>query len=151
MRRDRVACFSLKVAAGRGIILEAGRDAAENDRDARRISRSSARQRRVAARPFGREWAKHFGVALHNSELRDMNKSLRSRPMTCMDQIEEIGHWLDSLPPNERVRLNSPHSVWGRWHQEFGEPSVTAERSGPTAKLQATNIELQDTLDHIYQ
>jgi hypothetical protein len=86
-------------------------------------------------------WARKFGFA-------DLDKGDRSRLFAVMDNLKEIGPWLEKLPLKERLRLNHPNSIWRRWKATTTAPKADAEpKASPMQKLKDALVDVIEERD----
>ena len=87
-------------------------------------------------------WARKFGFA-------DLDKGDRARLFNVMDNLKEIGAWLDKLPLKERLRLNHPSSIWRRWKAATAENKNSEQKVSPQQMLKDELVRLQEDNDRM--
>jgi hypothetical protein len=84
---------------------------------------------------LGRAYNEAFSAWLRENGFDKIDGSVRSRLAECMDNLEEIEAWRDTLSDKERIEFNHPNTVIRRWKAYKATPK--ALRSSPVARLQA--------------
>jgi hypothetical protein len=96
--------------------------------------------------PKGRIWSEVFGEWLRENEFDRIDKGVRSRLQTCLDNLAEIEAWRQTLGLTLRLQLNHPNAVLRRWQAARADPR---KGPSPTGKpgLREEVIRLQSELD----
>jgi hypothetical protein len=96
--------------------------------------------------PKGRIWSEVFGAWLRENQFDQIDKGVRSRLQTCLDNLTEINAWRDALGLTLRLQLNHPNAVLRRWQAMRQTPK---EGPGNTPGRGYKDIvrELQEQLD----
>ncbi len=99
-------------------------------------------------RPEGSAYNQLFGEWLVRYGLQNIDKSDRAKLLKIVEQ-PEILEWRQSLPQNERMKLNHPSSVWRHWQKatQVTKPKSikkpkAADLNDEIAQLRAENEEL---------
>jgi hypothetical protein len=96
-------------------------------------------------KPGGGAWGKIFGRWLAENGFDQIDKGVRSRLMSCMDNQAAIETWRATLSLTERLQLNHPNSVWRKYQATQRAPEKAAE---PRTNAKDESIrELQEKLD----
>jgi hypothetical protein len=96
--------------------------------------------------PKGRTWSQVFGAWLEDTGFAQIDKGVRSRLQTCLDNLTEIEAWRQNLGLTLRLQLNHPNAVLRRWQASRADPR---KGPSPTGKpgLREEVIRLQSELD----
>jgi hypothetical protein len=96
--------------------------------------------------PKGRIWSEVFGAWLEDTGFAEIDKGVRSRLQTCLDNLAEIEAWRQTLGLTLRLQLNHPNAVFRRW-----QTSRQAPKNGPGTParpgLRDEVLRLQSELD----
>ena len=65
--------------------------------------------------PKGRIWSEVFGAWLRENDFDRIDKGVRSRLQTCLDNLTAINAWRDTIGLTLRLQLNHPNAVLRRW------------------------------------
>jgi hypothetical protein len=96
-------------------------------------------------KPGGGAWGKIFGRWLAENGFDQIDKGVRSRLMSCMDNQAAIEAWRATLSLTERLQLNHPNSVWRKYQATQRAPEKASE---PRTNAKDESIrELQEKLD----
>jgi len=96
--------------------------------------------------PKGRAWSEHFGNWLRENEFDQIDKGVRSRLQTCLDNLPAIEAWRQTLGLTLRLQLNHPNAVLRRWQAARAEPKGPDGKSAKPG-LREEVIRLQSELD----
>jgi hypothetical protein len=96
--------------------------------------------------PKGRIWSEVFGAWLEDTGFAEIDKGVRSRLQTCLDNLAEIETWRNTLGLTLRLQLNHPNAVFRRWQASRQAP---AKGPGNSARpgLREEVLRLQSELD----
>ena len=97
--------------------------------------------------PKGRAWSQTFGAWLHENDFDEIDKGVRSRLQTCLDQLPEIEAWRQTLGLTQRLQLNHPNAVLRRFQASRAVPGKTAPGTPSRPSLREENMRLQSELD----
>jgi len=99
--------------------------------------------------PKGRAWSETFGAWLAETNFAEIDKGVRSRLQTCLDNLPAIEAWRQTLGLTQRLQLNHPNAVLRRWQ---AAASIPGKGKGPANSgrpgLREEVIRLQSELDH---
>jgi len=97
----------------------------------------------------GRVWSETFGQWLRENEFDQIDKGVRSRLQTCLDNLPAIEAWRQTLGLTLRLQLNHPNAVLRRWQAaRAAPPGPGAAKSGGLGNRKDMEIvRLQDELD----
>jgi hypothetical protein len=97
--------------------------------------------------PKGRIWSEVFGAWLRENDFDQIDKGVRSRLQTCLDNLADIEAWRQTIGLTLRLQLNHPNAVLRRW-QAMRQASPK-ERPGNSGRpgLREEVIRLQSELD----
>jgi hypothetical protein len=95
--------------------------------------------------PSGKRYQAIFGDWLRQNGFDEIDKGDRSRLLNCLKHHTEIDTWRQTLPLNQRVRLNHPNSIWRNWQKSTIAGKTTVDtRPSPTAKCKDEIVRLED-------
>jgi hypothetical protein len=99
-------------------------------------------------RPTGKTFAIVYGEFLRENGFETIDKGVRSRLQSCLDNIAQISTWRESLGASRRLELNHPNAVWRRW-QATARPAAEPDPAGPPKAnpKDAEIVRLQEELD----
>ena len=101
--------------------------------------------------PKGRAWSETFGQWLRENEFDQINKGVRSRLQTCLDNLPAIEAWRLSLGLTLRLQLNHPNAVLRRWQAATRLPAAADPAQSPplspSARKDQEIARLQEELD----
>src|ERR1700730_8273358 len=80
--------------------------------------------------PKGRIWSEVFGAWLKENEFDQIDKGVRSRLQTCIDNLTEIEAWRQTIGLTLRLQLNHPNAVLRRWQTARQVPNAGPTNSG---------------------
>jgi hypothetical protein len=96
----------------------------------------------------GRVWSETFGQWLRENEFDQIDKGVRSRLQTCLDNLPEIEAWRQTLGLTLRLQLNHPNAVLRRWQAARAAPKEGPGNSGgPGNRKDIEIVRLQEELD----
>ena len=101
--------------------------------------------------PYGRA----IGQFLNATGFAFINKGVRWALGECIDHLEEVDPWRDSLESSDRGHLNNPIDVWDRFREDQRNPRASARSSmlpgSAEAWLRCWNqvLALQELLDDV--
>jgi hypothetical protein len=96
--------------------------------------------------PKGRTWSQVFGAWLEDTDFDKIDKGVRSRLQTCLDNLTEIEAWRQTLGLTLRLQLNHPNAVLRRWQASRADPKKGPSPTGRPG-LREEVIRLQSELD----
>jgi len=96
--------------------------------------------------PKGRVWSETFGQWLRENEFDQIDKGVRSRLQTCLDNLPAIEAWRQTLGLTLRLQLNHPNAVLRRW-QASREAPKKGNGPAPGNRKDEAIMRLQDELD----
>ena len=94
----------------------------------------------------GRAWSETFGQWLRENEFDQIDKGVRSRLQTCLDNLPAIEAWRQTLGLTLRLQLNHPNAVLRRWQAARAAPKAPGT-APPANKKDMAILELQNELD----
>lgn len=98
--------------------------------------------------PKGRAWSQTFGAWLQENDFDQIDKGVRSRLQTCLDNLPAIEAWRQSLGLTQRLQLNHPNAVLRRFQASHSMPEKEkGPGSSPRPGLREENMRLQSELD----
>ena len=99
--------------------------------------------------PKGRAWSEHFGNWLRENEFDQIDKGVRSRLQTCLDNLPELEAWRQTLGLTLRLQLNHPNAVLRRWQAAREAPAKKKGNGSPAPgnRKDAAIMQLQEELD----
>ena len=86
------------------------------------VGRAEVMQEASTNRPFGLRYSRLMKKWLTQNGLNDINDQERYRVILCLENLSAIEKWRNDLPWAQRVRLNNPKAVWGRWKKSTTQP-----------------------------
>jgi hypothetical protein len=95
--------------------------------------------------PKGRAWSETFGNWLQENDFDKIDKGVRSRLQTCLDNLTAIEAWRQTLGLTQRLQLNHPNAVYRRWQSAKAAPKGPGDNAKPG--LRGEVIRLQSELD----
>jgi hypothetical protein len=103
--------------------------------------------------PKGRAWSETFGAWLRENDFNTIDKGVRSRLQTCLDNLAAIEAWRQTLGLTLRLQLNHPNAVLRRWQaareppkkgpSPTGRPGMREEVIRLTSELDAAEREIR--------
>ena len=101
--------------------------------------------------PKGRTWSDVFGAWLKQNEFDQIDKGVRSRLQTCIENLPAVEAWRATLGLKRRLELNHPNTVLRRWKAETTpKPAVeTQDRQTGMRDLFAAVDRVNDVADKI--
>jgi hypothetical protein len=96
--------------------------------------------------PKGRAWSETFGGWLRENDFDQIDKGVRSRLQSCLDNLPSIEAWRQSLGLTQRLQLNHPNAVLRRWQATHQAPAKEPGGSGKPS-LREEVMRLQSELD----
>jgi len=109
------------------------------------IGQAEAMRMAHTNKPEGCRFNAEYGTWLKATGFDQIDKSTRSRLLSCCRNIHAIEQWLATLPTNKRLALNHPHSVWRAWQRtQVPKPADTPKKPSHVARLNAALIESQE-------
>jgi hypothetical protein len=113
--------------------------------EALRLGRHLAMLEARTNEPSGKRYQAIYGDWLRQNGFDEIDKSDRSRLLDCLEHRAEIDAWRQTLPLNQRVRLNHPNSIWRNWQKStIAGKTTVASRPSPTAKYKDEIVRLED-------
>lgn len=94
----------------------------------------------------GRIWSETFGQWLRENEFDQIDKGVRSRLQTCLDNLPAIEAWRQTLGLTLRLQLNHPNAVLRRWQTSRQAPKKGIGPA-PGNKKDEAIMRLQEELD----
>jgi hypothetical protein len=94
----------------------------------------------------GRVWSETFGQWLRENEFDQIDKGVRSRLQTCLDNLPAIEAWRQTLGLTLRLQLNHPNAVLRRWQAAREPPRGPGSKSGKPGYKDIVR-DLQEQLD----
>src|SRR5262249_53387307 len=107
--------------------------------EALQIGREWAMNQAGSNKPEGKGYNVAFGEWLGKYKLDDMDKGDRSRLFGVMDNLPAIEEWRQKLTLTERLKLNHPNAVLGKW-KAFIEPECKPADGKPTLRDSVANL-----------
>jgi hypothetical protein len=96
--------------------------------------------------PKGRTWSEVFGAWLRENDFDQIDKGVRSRLQTCLDNLAGIEAWRQTIGLTLRLQLNHPNAVLRRWQATHQTPAKGPGNSGRPG-LREEVLRLQSELD----
>jgi hypothetical protein len=113
--------------------------------EALRLGRHLAMLEARTNKPSGKRYQGIYGDWLRQNGFDEIDKGDRSRLFDCLDHRTEIDAWRQTLPLNQRVRLNHPNSIWRNWQKStIAGRTTVAPRASPTATYKDEIVRLED-------
>jgi hypothetical protein len=75
-----------------------------------------------AGKAEGGAYARLLAACLHLNGLDDLDRATRGVLRKLRRHQSEIEIWRNSLPPEERMKLNNPRTVWEHWRKSQQRP-----------------------------
>jgi hypothetical protein len=98
--------------------------------------------------PKGRAWSETFGAWLTETGFAEIDKGVRSRLQTCLDNLPAIEAWRQMIGLTQRLQLNHPNAVLRRWQAAQSIPGKgKAPGNSGRPGLREEVIRLQSELD----
>jgi hypothetical protein len=99
--------------------------------------------------PRGKRWSETFGAWLRENDFDQIDKGVRSRLQTCLDNLPAIEAWRQTLGLTLRLQLNHPNAVLRRFQAARAAPNHEGPPGAGDAKpgLRGEVIRLQAELD----
>jgi hypothetical protein len=88
-----------------------------------------------------------IGIWLKATGFNEIDKTVRSRLRSCIENLTQIEQWRKTLDANERVALNHPNSIWRKY-----TATLRDARAGKPHRADAKDEvirELQDEVDRL--
>src|SRR5271163_2532636 len=79
----------------------------------------------------GRSWSETFGQWLRENEFDQIDKGVRSRLQTCLENLPAIEAWRQTLGLTLRLQLNHPNAVLRRWQTSRAAPKKKGNSPAP--------------------
>jgi hypothetical protein len=95
----------------------------------------------------GRVWSETFGQWLRENEFDQIDKGVRSRLQTCLDNLPAIEAWRQTLGLTLRLQLNHPNAVLRRWQAARAAPKGPGNSGAPGNRKDIEIVRLQEELD----
>ena len=97
----------------------------------------------------GRIWSETFGQWLRENEFDQIDKGVRSRLKTCLDNLPAIEAWRQTLGLTLRLQLNHPNAVLRRWQASRQAPPKKGSSGAPSPgnRKDMEIVRLQEELD----
>ena len=95
----------------------------------------------------GRVWSETFGQWLRENEFDQIDKGVRSRLQTCLENLPAIEAWRQTLGLTLRLQLNHPNAVLRRWQAMREAPKGSGKSGAPGNRKDAEIMRLVDELD----
>jgi len=95
----------------------------------------------------GRAWSEAMGQWLRENEFDQIDKGVRSRLQTCLDNLPAIEAWRQTLGLTLRLQLNHPNAVLRRWQATRAAPKGPARDGPPANRKDIEIVRLQEELD----
>jgi len=109
--------------------------------EALRLGRHLAMLEARTNEPSGKRYQAIYGDWLRQNGFDEIDKGDRSRLFDCLENLSAIHGWRQTLPLNQRVRLNHPNSIWRNWQKS---KTTVDTRPSPTAKYKDEIVRLED-------
>lgn len=94
----------------------------------------------------GRIWSETFGQWLRENEFDQIDKGVRSRLQSCLDNLPAIEAWRQTLGLTLRLQLNHPNAVLRRFQAAKTMPKDPGKSPAPNRKDMEI-VRLQEELD----
>jgi hypothetical protein len=94
----------------------------------------------------GRVWSETFGQWLRENDFDQIDKGVRSRLQTCLDDLPAIEAWRQTLGLTLRLQLNHPNAVLRRFQASRQAPKK-GNGPAPGNRYAAEIVRLQEELD----
>src|SRR5580704_3659629 len=99
-------------------------------------------------RPAGAQWSRVFGAWLAENGFDEIDKGVRSRLQTCLDNLPAIEMWRQNIGLGQRLQLNHPNTVWRKWQAAKEAPNGSDRSvSPPPNRKDMEIVRLQEELD----
>lgn len=95
----------------------------------------------------GRIWSETFGQWLRENEFDEIDKGVRSRLQTCLDNLPAIEAWRQTLGLTLRLQLNHPNAVLRRFQTSRQAPKKGNGAPAPGNRKDMEIVRLQEELD----
>lgn len=96
--------------------------------------------------PKGRAWSETFGWWLKQNGFDEIDKSVRSRLQSCLDNLPAIEAWRQEIGLTLRLQLNHPNAVLRRWQAKH-QIETGGDAKPATGGLKSEVMRLQTDLD----
>ncbi len=97
--------------------------------------------------PSGRRWSETFGGWLKETDFDQIDKGVRSRLQTCLDNLPAIEAWRQTIGLGLRLQLNHPNAVLRRWQASRQSAIAGSSLDNAELGLREENMRLQEELD----
>ena len=102
--------------------------------------------------PKGSSYNREFGDWLNRHQpLGEIDKTIRKRLFDCLDNLEAIEAWRQTIPTSKILTLNSPLTVWRHWTAatQTDQPKKEDKPKRPTLKEEV--VRLQEEADAAHE
>jgi hypothetical protein len=104
-----------------------------------------------ANKPQGRRYNQEFSDLLKANGFDGIDKGTRARLFLVLGHEAAIDDWLATVPPNKRLRLNHPDTVWRAYQKTIVKKSGGGKKPSQVETLTEENARLKREVELGYQ
>ena len=116
------------------------------------IGQSEAMRAAGTNKPQGPRYRKAFSEWLASAGLEDIaDKDVRCRLLYLNKNINAVDDWFQTLPSNQREKMNHPNTVWRAFKKPrvISDPTKATQKLSPFAKMKQSLAEREEELANL--